>query len=120
MPFVRASNDIRDEDMRDNPRGELARLGAALGIDVSRSIEKLEQGEPFSAGHNIGGNAICLEQQLRFDPQREAQRLALPSWIELMTLGLCWPLMLAYGYPLRRSGRHRPAASPLPNRDGRP
>lgn len=93
---------IRYEDIRDNPSGELGRLGAALGIDVSHSIEKLERGEHFSPGHNIGGNAIRLEQQLRFDPQREAQRLALPRWIELITICLCWPLMLAYGYRIRR------------------
>lgn len=98
---------IRYEDLRDDPSRELARLGAALGIDVTAAIQKLERGEPFSAGHNIGGNAIRLEQQLRFDPQREAQRLGLPRWVEWVTLGLCWPLMLAYGYPLRRA---RPAA----------
>lgn len=109
---VRAAPDrvirIRYEDLRDDPRRELSRLGEALGIDVRRSIKMLEGGQRFSAGHNIGGNAIRLDQQLRFDPQREAQRQRLPRWLELVTLGLCWPLMLAYGYPLRRS-RPRPA-----------
>lgn len=94
---------VRYEDLRDCPDRELYRLGQALGLDPRRSIEKLARGEPFSAGHNIGGNAIRLDQQLRFDPQREAQRPPLPRWVTFVTFCLCWPLMLAYGYPLRRA-----------------
>jgi hypothetical protein len=106
---------IRYEDLRDHPRRELSRLGEALGIDFHRSIKKLEDGERFSAGHNIGGNAIRLDRQLRFDPEREAQRLSLPRWIELVTLCLCWPLMLVYGYSLRRPRpRHAVGAKPSP------
>lgn len=108
---VRAAPDrvirIRYEDLRDNPNGELERLGRTLGIDVVQSISKLEQGSALSVGHNIGGNAIRLEQQLRFDPNREAQRLKLPRWVELVTVLLCWPLMLIYGYPITRApARH--------------
>lgn len=111
---VRAAPDrvvrVRYEDLRDDPGRELARLGAVLGIDVDASLAKLDRGEPFTVGHNIGGNAIRHDRQLRFDAQRETTRATLPLWLELLTLFLCWPLMLLYGYPLRRV-RPRPAAA---------
>lgn len=118
---VRAAPDrvvrVRYEDLRDNPGRELARLGTVLGIDVDASLAKLDRGEPFTAGHNIGGNAIRHDRQLRFDPQREATRMALPRWLELLTLFLCWPLMLLYGYPLRRVRPRPAAAANLPRSD---
>jgi hypothetical protein len=52
----------------------------------------------------IGGNDVRLEGEVRFDPGKEKRRRRLPLAIELLTVLLCWPLMLRYGYPLRRRG----------------
>jgi hypothetical protein len=90
------------EDLRDEPDRELRRLGAALGIEVEPVLRMVRAGETLQAGHDIGGNDIRHEQGLRIDPQKEASRRALPRWVEVMTVGLCWPLMLRYGYSLRR------------------
>ena len=96
---------LRYEDLRDRPAEELRRLGRNLGIDVGVPIEMLARGETLPAGHDIGGNDIRLEHGLRFDPAKETTRRALPRWVELVTLALCWPLMARYGYALRRPPR---------------
>jgi hypothetical protein len=93
---------IRYEDLRDRPADELARLGEALGIEVGPVLAMLARGETLPAGHDIGGNDVRLEKGLRFDPGRETTRRALPRWVELLTVALCWPLMGRYGYALRR------------------
>jgi hypothetical protein len=93
---------IRYEDLRDRPADELARLGASLGIEVGPVLAMLARGETLPVGHDIGGNDVRLEKGLRFEPGREATRRALPRWVELLTVALCWPLMGRYGYPLRR------------------
>ena len=52
----------------------------------------------------IGGNDVRLEGKVRFDPGKEGRRERLPRAIEALAVLLCWPLMLRYGYPLRRTG----------------
>ena len=96
---------LRYEDLRDRPAEELARLGRTLGIDVKTPTDMLARRETLPAGHDIGGNDIRLEHGLRFDPAKETTRRALPRWVELVTLALCWPLMTRYGYALRRVPR---------------
>jgi Sulfotransferase family len=98
---------LRYEDLRDRPVAEIRRLGAALGLDLEDVVLRLERGETFPIGHMIGGNDVRLEGQVRFDPQKEASREQLPRPLEWLAVLCCWPLMLRYGYPLRRA---RPAA----------
>jgi hypothetical protein len=96
---------LRYEDLRDRPAAELARLGAGLGIEVGPALGRLERGETLETGHLIGGNDVRLERGLRFEPAREAGRRPLPRWVGAVTLLLCWPLMVRYGYPARRPPR---------------
>ncbi len=100
---------VRYEDLRERPAEEIRRIGAALGIDVSDVIDKLVRGDELGVGHIIGGNEVRLEKGLRFDPGKQDRRPALPRWVGLMTVALCWPLMRRYGYPLRS-----PAPAPNP------
>lgn len=100
---------VRYEDLRRQPAQEIRRIGAALGIDVSDIEDKLARGEELAVGHLIGGNEVRLEKGLRFDPEKQDRRPALPRWVGLMTVAFCWPLMRRYGYPLRHPA---PAADP--------
>lgn len=95
---------LRYEDIRDRPADELHRLGRALGLDLDDVVARLESGQTFPVGHMIGGNDVRLEGKVRFDPGKEKRRERLPVAIEALTVLLCWPLMLRYGYSLRRSG----------------
>ncbi len=80
----------------------MARVGAALGLDVKPVLVMVERGETLPVGHDIGGNDIRLDHGLRFDPKKETTRRALLRWVELLTVALCWPLMGCYGYAIRR------------------
>jgi hypothetical protein len=99
---------VRYEDLRDRPAAEIRRIGAALGLDLEEVVERFERGETFPVGHMIGGNDVRLEGKVRFDPGKETKRKRLPLALEGLAVAVCWPLMLRYGYPLRRSGGSRP------------
>ena len=77
------------------------------------------RGAVVEIGHNIGGNQVRLEQEVRFDPNKERTRPRLPRWLELVTVSLCWPLMRRYGYHIRTpsdpSAGSSSAASGVPN-----
>jgi hypothetical protein len=106
---------VRYEDLRDEPARELRRIGSALGLPVEDVAQRLERGEAFAVGHNIGGNQIREgARTIRFEPGKEESRRRLPRGIEIMTVLLCWPLMLRYRYQLggqRRARRAAPAGA---------
>jgi hypothetical protein len=89
---------LRYEDLRDDPAGAVEAVGAAFGVPVADVVERLALGEAFPVGHNVGGNHIRLQGEVRFDGAAERARPPLPRWAELATLALCWPLMRRYGY----------------------
>jgi hypothetical protein len=89
---------IRYEDLCRNPAGTIAEIGERFGLDVADILTKLEQGETFEIGHNVGGNPIRHTAAVKLKPDFEQSRPALPRWAGLMILVLCWPLMRRYGY----------------------
>ncbi len=95
---------LRYEDLRADPAGTMRRIGTAFGLSLEDVVSKLEEGQAFPVGHNVGGNHIRHEGAVRFDPKAEKARPPLPRWTEAATLLLCWPLMRRYGYPLQTQG----------------
>jgi hypothetical protein len=89
---------LRYEDLRDDPAGAIRRLGQALGIDLDDVAARLEAGEPFVIGHNVGGNHVRQSGTVRFDPGADRAHAPLPAWARLATLLICGPLMPRYGY----------------------
>jgi hypothetical protein len=89
---------LRYEDLRDRPKEALERIAQAFGIDFGDVREMLDRGAVVEIGHNIGGNQVRLEQDVRFDPNKERTRPRLPRWLDRVTVALCWPLMRRYGY----------------------
>ena len=67
-------------------------------------MAKVEAGQAFPVGHNVGGNHIRHEGAERFNPRAEKERPPLPRWTETLTLALCWPFMRRYGYKVRPNG----------------
>jgi hypothetical protein len=96
---------LRYEDLRDRPAEAVRAIGAAFGLPLDDVAGRIERGEPFPVGHNVGGNHIRREGAVRFDPRAEKVRPAPPRWVGAATVALCWPLMLRYGY----LGRHSSA-----------
>jgi hypothetical protein len=99
---------VRYEDLRDRPAEVLAMLGRRFGIDVAEPLERLRRGESLPGGHRMGGNPVRMEGQVTFDPAKEGRREPLPRGLERLAVLVCWPLMLRYGYSLRRRGGTRP------------
>lgn len=99
---------VRYEDLRADPVGTMRRIGAAFGLPLEDVVAKIEAGEAFPVGHNVGGNHIRQQGAVRFDPKAEKARPPLPRWTETVTLVLCWPLMRRYGYTGRQGGRGDP------------
>ena len=91
---------LRYEDFCRDPAAAVRAIGATFGLEVGDVAAGLERGEAFRVGHNVGGNHIRHHREVRFDAGTEATRPPLPRWAELVTLLICWPLMLYYGYPL--------------------
>lgn len=89
---------VRYEDLRHQPETELARIGTALGLDLSRVQNQLAADKPLSVGHNVGGNVIRTEGMVTFHSGRSSERPALPRWLKMVILAVCWPLMVRYGY----------------------
>lgn len=98
---------LRYEDLRDDPAGAVRAIGAAFGVPVEDVASRLERGEPFLVGHNVGGNHIRHEREVRFDVGAERARPPLPRWAELVTVALCWSLMRRYDYALATGGPER-------------
>ena len=95
---------VRYEDLRARPEAVLVELGRSFDLDLDDVVGRLERGESFPVGHNLGGNRIRQEGAVRFDPGKTSRRADPPRWLKALTVLLCWPLMLRYGYPLAGSG----------------
>jgi len=107
---------VRYEDLCERPTLELGRISEAFGIPLDDLVAKLERKEPLRIGHNLGGNEIVLpgkasasDRSITFRPD-EGKAHGLPRWLEALTIAVCWPLMLAYDYRLRR--QEAPASQP--------
>jgi hypothetical protein len=89
------------EDLLGQPRAEILRLGEAAGMDVSEVIRRLDAGEPFQVGHNIGGNRIRHQRELTFRPDPEQGR-DLPLRYRALANLICWPVLLFAGPRTKR------------------
>jgi len=96
---------MRYEDFSQRPAEEVERVERLLGVPLGDVASRIRSGEALEIGHNAGGNPIRRSGSVTLEPERGSAH-DLPWWLEGITLALCWPLMLRYGYALQ-SGRHR-------------
>ncbi|MEM6577878.1 MAG: sulfotransferase [Pseudomonadota bacterium] len=54
---------IRLEDILNDPEAGLARVGDFAGLDLAPVAAAVLSGQPFAAGHNVGGNRTRLKPQ---------------------------------------------------------
>ena len=86
---------MRYEDLCVQPRQELEKLGAFLGVDLSALAARIEQKQPLEIGHNIGGNKMRFQQQFTFTPDHDKPlRLA----YRLLALLVNGPFLLLHRY----------------------
>lgn len=87
---------IRYEDLCAGPRQELEKLGAFLEVDLSALAAKIEQRQPLTIGHNIGGNKMRFQQQFTFTPDHGRKPLRLAY--RLLALLVNGPFLLMHRY----------------------
>lgn len=87
---------IRYEDVCVQPRQELEKIGRFLGVDLSALAAKIEQQQPLTIGHNIGGNKMRFQQQFTFTPDHDKKPLRLPY--RLLALLVNGPFLLLHRY----------------------
>jgi len=59
---------IRYEDLADNPRKIFNQIGEFINEDLSEVINSIHAGHSFKAKHNVGGNRLRLEKEIKFTP----------------------------------------------------
>jgi Sulfotransferase family len=91
---------LRYEDLRDDPAGTVRRIAAEFELPLEDVACRLEHGDSFTVGHNVGGNPIRHQDAIRFESRTDQDRQPLPAWLEATTSLICWPLMRFYGYGL--------------------
>lgn len=93
-PFIR----IRYEDLVGDCVNVLDRLGPAIGVDLTEVGESLAAGEPLPVGHNIGGNRIRMQGEVRLR-RPTGRRSSGLSLAERLVLGaMCGIMRRRYGY----------------------
>lgn len=93
---------VRYEDLVNNPRHELLRIGAFLNLDLSPVLKVAEEQQTMRVGHIIAGNVqIRAAEGFVFEPKTAIHK-PLPLFYRILVRCVSWPLMLLYGYPLFR------------------
>jgi hypothetical protein len=87
---------IRYEDLCGQPRRELEKLGAFLELDLTELAVKIEQQQPLTIGHNIGGNRMRFQKQFTFAPDHQKKPVSLAY--RLLALVVNGPFLLVHRY----------------------
>ena len=58
---------LRYEDSRDDPAGTVRRIAAEFELPLEDVACRLEHGDSFTVGHNVGGNPIRHQDAIRFE-----------------------------------------------------
>ncbi len=88
---------LRYEDFTTDPRAELDRLGAFLGLDLSPQIADLEHGRPFPRVHQVAGNRMRGEEIISLRPDLGWER-ELPRRYRLLFRLVNEKMARGYGY----------------------
>jgi len=88
---------VRYEDLVDDPRTELSRIGKVTGLDLSRLAADLAAGTTLVYGHIVAGN------RARFRPGRQLAKdldwsASSPRWMRVLVWSVTAPVARRYGY----------------------
>ncbi|WP_085890152.1 sulfotransferase [Pseudooceanicola marinus] len=87
---------LRYEDFIADPGRALQAIGALAGTDLSEVARAVVEGDPFLAGHNVGGNRNRLEPQKIILKTPEPARLPLLRELALRAVSGSTPHRLGY------------------------
>ena len=79
---------IKYEDLAQYPEGTLHQIEEFINEDLSVVINKVKMGFSFAADHNVGGNRLRLEKQIKFNPSFETAKKVNLSFSDRITFKL--------------------------------
>jgi hypothetical protein len=90
---------IRYEDLTDDPREIFNQIGGFINEDLSDVINSIQAGHPFKAKHNVGGNRLRLEKEIKFNPSlNKGKKINLSLKDRLMFKLIAGTLNKSFGY----------------------
>lgn len=89
---------VRYEDLVADPRRELGRIGASVGVDFSGLAEDVLAGREMKVNHVGGGNRVRMEGRIKLSSDAEGWKKALSKREERLSWMLAGPLMKRHGY----------------------
>lgn len=92
---------VKYENLINNPKTVMDDIEKHLNTDLSDVIQLLQKGEQMSIGHNIGGNHFRHNKVFKLDSKKSTHR-SMPFVYSLMTYLINFPLVLYYGYFIKR------------------
>lgn len=89
---------VRYEDLVADPGEELNRIGAVVGVDLTRVAAALSNGDDFKVGHTIAGNRLRHSKSVRLRPDEGSWRDNLSIKKQRLFWALTGWLARRYGY----------------------
>jgi len=88
---------IKYEDLCANPADSIKKIGRFLEVDLSEMDDTVINESELSIGHNLGGNEIRFNKQLKFKEDVDWKQ-NMPLIYRWLFIVLSWPVMKKIGY----------------------
>lgn len=88
---------VRYEDLATDTGSQLRRIGAFAGLELEDLIRTVEEDRPLTVGHNVAGNRLRFQDEIRVRPDFSWRRKMSPVYRWGLTVEL-FPLLMRYGY----------------------
>ncbi|WP_170971069.1 sulfotransferase family protein [Ilyomonas limi] len=89
---------IKYEDLVAQPESVLQKIGAFVDTDLSEVIAMIQNGLPFRPKHNVGGNRLRLEKEIRFKKSYNSKKIGLSVYHRLIFKIIAGKLYKKLGY----------------------
>ena len=75
---------IKYEDLVAQPETVLKRIEGFLEVDLSEAITRIQKESPFHPKHNVGGNRLRLEKEIKLKKSYSAKKISLSAYHRLI------------------------------------
>jgi hypothetical protein len=89
---------IKYEDLVAQPESVLQKIGAFVDTDLSEVITMIQNELPFHPKHNVGGNRLRLEKEIRFKKSHGSKKIGLSVYHRLIFKVIAGKLYKKLGY----------------------
>jgi len=89
---------MRYEDLAIDPQKKLQEIGEFVNIDLSELSNQIAAGTAFSVQHNVGGNRLRLENEIKFKISKGLKKIDLSSKDRLVFNLIAGRLNRSFGY----------------------